>query len=281
MGIVRPRVSIVTISFNQAAFLERAIRSVVEQDYADVEYIVVDPGSTDGSRDIIEKYRSRIAKVIYEKDSGPGNGLNKGFAAATGEIFGYINADDAYLPGAITKAAAAFESRARADVVYGHCYIVDREGQVVRRSRSVPFNLRLYAYGGVVVMQQSTFFRRHAFEKVGGFNEANRTSWDAELLMDMALKGSRLEMVDDYWSIYAIYPGSITATVKYNEQYKADRARMFRAITGRDQERTNKVFFLLARVEKLLRNPVVPLYRIIDKFPARPRVPAVAISSFS
>jgi len=275
-----PRVSIVTISFNQAAFLERAIRSVVEQDYPNVEYIMVDPGSTDGSRDIIEKYRSRIAKVIYEKDSGPANGLNKGFAAASGEIFGYINADDAYLPGALGKGVAALQARPHADVVYGHCYIVDREGRVVRRSRSVPFNLRLYAYGGVVVMQQSTFFRRRAFEKVGGFNETNRTSWDAELLMDMALQGSRLAMVDDYWSVYAIYPGSITATVKYNQHYEADRARMFRTMTGRDQGRTNKLFFVLARVEKLLRNPLVPLYRIIDKSPARPSLPVVGMSSF-
>src|SRR4029077_2212938 len=89
MGKLMPRVSIVTISFNQAPFLERAIRSVLEQDHPDVEYIVVDPGSTDGSREIIEKYRSRIAKVILEPDRGPANGLNKGFAAATGEILGY------------------------------------------------------------------------------------------------------------------------------------------------------------------------------------------------
>jgi glycosyltransferase involved in cell wall biosynthesis len=281
VGDVKPRISIVTISCNQAAFLERAIRSVVEQDYPDVEYIVVDPGSTDGSREIIEKYRSRISKVIFEKDSGPANGLNKGFAAATGEIFGYINADDAYLPGALTKAAAALEARPRADVVYGHCYIVDREGQLVRRSRSVPFNLRLYAYGAVVVMQQSTFFRRKAFEKVGGFKESNRTSWDGELLMDMALQGSQLAMVDEYWSLYAIYQGSITATLKYNQQYGADRARMFRIITGRDMARTNKIFFLMARVEKLLRNPLVPLHRIIDKTPARSRLPTVGVTAFS
>jgi glycosyltransferase involved in cell wall biosynthesis len=219
--------------------------------------------------------------VILDKDTGPANGLNKGFAAASGEIFGYINADDAYLPGALRKAVVALQARPQADVVYGHCYIVDREGRMVRRSRSVPFNLRLYAYGGVVVMQQSTFFRRKAFERAGGFNEANRTSWDAELLMDMALKGSRLEIVDDYWSVYAIYPGSITATVKYNQQYEADRARMFRAITGRDQAQTNKIFFVLARIEKLLRNPLVPVHRIIDKTPARSRLPALAMTALS
>jgi glycosyltransferase involved in cell wall biosynthesis len=274
-----PRVSIVTISFNQAAFLERAIRSVVEQDYPDLEYIVVDPGSTDGSRDIIEKYSSRISKIILDPDSGPANGLNKGFAAATGDLYGYINADDALLPGAITKVVAAMRERPDADVVYAHCYIVDRAGRIVRRSRSVPFNLRLYAYGGVVMMQQSTFLRRQAFERAGGFNEENRTCWDAELFADMALKGSRFAMVDDYWSLYAIYPGSITASVKHNQQYRADRARLFRAITGREYDRTNKVLFSLARIEKWLRNPLVPLYRVIDKSVGGPRLAAVSFLS--
>lgn len=260
-----PRVSIVTISFNQAPFLERAIRSVLEQDYPDVEYIVVDPGSTDGSRDIIERYRSRISKIIFEPDKGPANGLNKGFSAASGDILGYINSDDAYLPGAITKAVAALQARPRADVIYAHSYIVDASGQIIRRSRSVPFNLRLYAYGGVVVMQQSTFFRRQAFESAGGFNESNRTSWDGELLVQMALRGSQFALVDDYWSLFAIYPGSITASVKHNQEYQKDDARMFRAITGRDYGRADKLLSSLARVEKWFRNPRVPVYRIIDK----------------
>ena len=276
---MKPRVSIVTISFNQAAFLERAIRSVLGQDYSDVEYIVVDPGSTDGSRGIIEQYRPRISKIILEPDSGPANGLNKGFAAATGEIFGYINADDAYLPGAIKKAVSAFQATPYADVTYGHSYIVDRSGRIVRRSRSVPFNLRLYAYGGVVVMQQSTFLRRHAFEKAGGFNEKNRTSWDGELLVDLALTGSRFAMVDDYWSLFAIYPGSITGSVNHNQQYRADRARMFHAITGREYHRTNRVLFSLARIEKWLRNPLVPLYRVVDKSIGGPRLPAMQLLS--
>jgi glycosyltransferase involved in cell wall biosynthesis len=260
-----PRVSIVTISFNQGRLLERAIRSVLEQDYQDIEYIVVDPGSTDGSRDIIERYRQQISKVILEPDKGPANGLNKGFAAASGEIFGYINADDAYLPGAITKAVAAFHARPDSDVVYAHSYIVNSSGEFVRRSRSIPFDLRLYAYGGVVVMQQSTFFRRQAFETVGGFNEINRTSWDSELLVDCARSGSKFTLIDDYWSLFAIYPGSITASAKYNQQYLNDQARIFRAITGREYGRGDKFLSGLARVEKWFRNPLVPLYRIMDK----------------
>ena len=261
-----PRVSIVTISFNQAKFLERAIRSVVEQDYPDIEYIVVDPGSTDGSRDIIERYRSRITKVILEPDNGPSDGLNKGFAAATGEILGYINADDAYLPGAIGKAVAAFEARPRADVIYGHSYIIDGDGNVVRRSRSVPFDLRLYAYGGVIVMQQSTFFRSRAFAKAGGFNESNRISWDGELLVDLARTGSQFALIDEYWSAFALYPGSISSSVKRNQLYKSNQARLFQAITQREFDQTSKILFSLARIEKWLRNPRIPIYRVIDKF---------------
>ena len=267
-----PRVSIVTISFNQGKFLERAIRSVLEQDYQDIEYIVVDPGSTDGSHDIIERYRSRISKVILEPDKGPADGLNKGFAAATGDIFGYINADDAYLPGAIRKAVAAFQSRRDADVIYGHSYIVDASGKVVRRSRSVSFDLRLYAYGGVVVMQQSTFVRRQAFENTGGFNTSNRSSWDGELLVDLARNGGKFAMVDDYWSLFAIYPGSITASVKTNQQYLNDHARMFRAITGLEFDRVSKARFYLARIEKWFRNPLVPIHRFIDKSFGGPRL---------
>jgi glycosyltransferase involved in cell wall biosynthesis len=108
--MTQPKVSIVTISYNQCAFLERAIQSVLAQNYPEVEYIVVDPGSTDGSRDIIERYRSRISKLILEPDKGPVDGLNKGFSVATGEIYGYLNADDEFLPGAIDKAMRAFAS---------------------------------------------------------------------------------------------------------------------------------------------------------------------------
>ena len=270
------RVSIVTISFNQAAFLERAIRSVLEQDYPDLEYIVVDPGSTDGSRDIIERYRSRISKVIFEPDTGPANGLNNGFAAASGEIFGYINADDAFLPGAVSKAVAAFQKRPQADVVYAHSYIIDRAGRVVRRSRSIPFTMRGFAYGSVLVMQQSTFFRRAAFDRVGGFNESARCSWDAELLVDMALSGSRLDLVNDYWSVFAIYPDSITGSGRLQQECRIDRARMFRKITGREIDQASKILFALARVEKWLLNPVVPLHRVIDKFIGGPKLSAIS-----
>ncbi len=113
-------VSIVTISFNPAEFVERTILSVLAQDYPDIEYIVVDPGSTDGSREIIERYRPRISKIILRPDHGAADGLNGGFAEATGEIFGFLNSDDMLLPGAVSSAVAFLEKHKEIDVVSGH-----------------------------------------------------------------------------------------------------------------------------------------------------------------
>ena len=114
-----------TISYNQGQYLERAIQSVLSQTYDNIEYILVDAGSTDESLSIIDRYRKRISSVICEPDDGPANGLNKGFSHADGDIFGYINADDYYLPDAIEKTVKFFNDHPDADIVSGHCYIVN------------------------------------------------------------------------------------------------------------------------------------------------------------
>ena len=141
------KITIVTISYNQAHFIEQAIRSVIEQEGVPLEYIVVDPGSTDGSREIIERYRDRLATVIFERDRGPADGLNKGFAAATGDIFGFLNSDDYLLPGSLAKIRSYFQDHRGIDVVSGHGLIVDGLGKVLRRNYSDRFSARMEALG--------------------------------------------------------------------------------------------------------------------------------------
>src|SRR5688572_21687448 len=141
------KVSIVTISFNQVRFLEQAICSVLEQDYPNIEYIVVDPGSTDGSREIIEKYRSRLARVIFEPDLGPADGLNKGFSLASGDILGYINSDDYYLPAAVTKIVRYFQKHPDVDVVSGNAQITDANNHILRHTYSDKYSVLGDAYG--------------------------------------------------------------------------------------------------------------------------------------
>ncbi|MCE7030850.1 glycosyltransferase family 2 protein [Jiella avicenniae] len=227
--------SIVTISFNQREFLERAIRSVISQSGVDIEYIVVDPGSTDGSRELIESYRNQISKIVFEPDAGPADGLNKGFAHATGDWFGYINSDDFFLNGALAQASEAIARNPTADCIYGDGYITDADGRPRRRVISKPFDAWSFVWGRSLVLQQSTFIRADGFREVGGFNIDNRTSWDAELLLDMSLSGKTLKHVPGLWSAFAIHEGSITGSQRHSALSKLNHERMFRKVTGRDR----------------------------------------------
>lgn len=258
------KISIVTISFNQAAYLETAIRSVLEQDHRDLEYIVVDPGSTDGSRDIIERYRHRLAAVVLDADDGPARGLNNGFARATGEVFAYVNADDALLPGAAAEAAAAFEQHPEADVIYGHGHLVDEHGKFLRRLRSAPFNMRRALHGAGVVVQQATFFRRDAFRDIGGFNVENHSCWDYELLIDLALARKVFLRVDRYWGVFRLYPDSITGSGRYADDIARQDARIFRKATGHPPGSLTRLGNVVARLEKWLLDPRSLLISAVD-----------------
>ena len=252
------KVSLVTISFNQALYLEQALRSVLDQDYPELEYIVVDPGSTDGSREIIERYRDRITRVVFEPDRGPSDGLNKGFAAAGGEIFGYLNSDDLLLPGTLARVAHAFRQHPKADLIYGHGYVIDRAGQIVRRCRSDRFNLRRSAYGNSIIMQQAAFWRRHAFEAVGGFNARNRLSWDGEFWIDLALAGKHFQRVDEYWASFRIHDESITHNFhigKTDTPFGREQRRVLEKALRRPRNAGDGLQAAMTRVEKWLVDP--------------------------
>jgi glycosyltransferase involved in cell wall biosynthesis len=270
------KISIVTLSYNQGRFLETAICSVLDQGYPDLDYILVDPGSTDGSRAIIERYRQKLGRVIFEPDDGPADGLNRGFGAAEGEIFGFVNADDLLLPGSLDAVAAAFARAPEADLVYGHGYLIDAAGERIRRMYSDRFSLWGYLHEGVVLVQQSTFFRASAFKEVGGFNPENRSCWDGELWLDLALAGKRFHPVPDFWSGYRVYPGSITGSIaaagEQRSAYRRDRGRMFEKATGRPPGGlADRGRWLAARVAKWVGNPAALAWRIASLFSARSR----------
>jgi glycosyltransferase involved in cell wall biosynthesis len=274
------KISLVTLSYNQGRFLESALRSVVEQQGVDLDYIVVDPGSGDDSRSIIERYRNQLSDVVFERDDGPADGLNRGFTKATGDIYGFLNADDVLQPGALAKVAQAFEQNPEADVISGNGHIIDEQGLPIRRLYSDRFSLWGYVYGGVVLLQQSTFFRAGAFEQVGGFNVANRTCWDGELWLDMALIGKRFQRVNDFWSGFRVYDGSITSDIRSNtarrRAYLQDRRRMFMKARGRlPGGLRDKGQRIAARVVKWASNPVALSVRLASFLSPRVRRTAV------
>ncbi len=272
------KISIVTISFNQCQFLKQCMDSVISQRDGlanigvELEYIVVDPGSTDGSRELIETYENQIIK-LFEKDNGPTDGLNNGFRVATGEVFGYINSDDAYLPGALVKVVKEFKAYASTDVVCGHGYIVDQYGEVLRRFYSDKCTPWRYVHSGSVIMQQSTFFRRSAFEDVNGFNLSNPIWWDGELMLDFAMMGKKITVVNDFWSVFTMHEGTISSqrgkkterAIKLDIERKQTHARLYRKATGNDINKWTTFYMVLARLQKWILQPEGTFWMLIDK----------------
>ncbi len=247
--------SVVTISFNQRQYLEEAITSVLDQDYPAIEYIVVDPGSTDGSRELIADYSSRLSGVVLEPDKGAADGLNKGFARATGDVFGFLNSDDVLLPGAMRSVAKAFEQHPDCDIVMGSGFTIDAHGARIRRIRAGGFTLDRYFYGGATWLQQATFFRRAAFAAVGGFNVNNRSCWDGELLVDMIRQGAKVRYLNQDLALFRIHAQSITGSRRHREMMKADADRMFSLSSGRRWTVLDAMRVYLFRIERILTHP--------------------------
>jgi glycosyltransferase involved in cell wall biosynthesis len=162
-----PLVSIITPSFNQGQFLEASIRSVLEQDYPNMEYIVVDGGSKDNSVEIIKKYQEHITWWVSEKDRGHADALNKGFSRATGEILAWLNSDDIYFPNTVSEAIAVLQSRPEVGMVYGDADLIDDSGETVGQFGSKQTSYRQMLQGSVHIPQATTFFRANVWHRVG------------------------------------------------------------------------------------------------------------------
>lgn len=258
------RVSIVTSSFNQAEFLPHCIESVLDQDYPDVEYIVVDAGSSDGSRDIIRRYAKYIDTVLMEPDRGHSDGMNKGFRAATGDLFNCTNSDDAFLPGAVSSAVRAALTRPSADVLWGNGYCMDREGRVTRRFISNRWNSWRFVRSGLAVMHQATFYRRAAFWQVGGFRVEQGVGNDADLLYRMARAGLRSERVDEYWGLFRIYGDSITGSGRLTSAWEEYRRQRFQEYFSRPRDRRDLLLDRVAYLTKWLGDPYALGLRFAD-----------------
>jgi len=180
-----PLVSIVTPSFNQAKYIEQTLLSVLNQDYPNIEYIVIDGGSSDGSQTVIERYADRLAYWVTEPDRGHPDAVNKGFARATGEILAFINSDDLYMAGAVSEAVAALNQHPEVGMVYGDGLLVDSEGQLLDPHYYRTLSL-LDLLCNEVLLQPTVFMRREILEQVGGLEEAYPLVFDHVLWIRFA-----------------------------------------------------------------------------------------------
>lgn len=177
------KVSIVMPSYNQVAFIEAAIESVLNQDYENIELIVVDGGSTDGTVGVLEHYRSRIAHCVSEPDQGQSDALNKGFALASGSIYGWLNSDDLYAPNAVATAVAELHNRPGKSVVFGDWLEIDEHGKTLQRQYAFDFSLPHLIYEGFHINAQSMFWRADAHARFGGFAVDLHRTMDYQLIL--------------------------------------------------------------------------------------------------
>ncbi len=208
-----PRISVVTPSYNQAQYLEETIRSVLMQGYPDLEYIIIDGGSSDNSPEIILKYSPWLAYWTSEEDRGQSHAINEGLSRATGEIFAYLNSDDVYMPGTLEKVSRYFLAHPDADVLYGDCMIIDENSAELGIWHSRDFDIcselcRNFIY------QPTLFMRRPVFEKTGAFNE------DLHYVMDI-----------DYWYRVSLdhrfsYLRDVLASFRISKETKSGGSRL-------------------------------------------------------
>ena len=178
-----PKFSVVIPSYNQGEFLERTLLSIINQDYANFEIIIIDGGSTDGTLSIIRQYEDYISYWVSEPDAGQTAALNKGFKFANGDIYAWQNSDDIYLPGAFREAANIFVSQPYIQVCYGNWYTIDEEDQVVDVHYALKPRKPKSPYENIDAYNQTMFWRREVHERFGLFDEALFQKMDTDMII--------------------------------------------------------------------------------------------------
>lgn len=207
-----PKISIVTPSYNQGAFIEETIRSVLLQNYPNLEYVVIDGGSTDASVEIIRKYERWISFWVSEKDNGQSEAINKGIEKTGGTILNWINSDDYYLPEAFQKIATNFIQSPYIDVLCGTEYLLSENGDLEVTPGTTVLNTVYDTILKAHIDQPPTFFKRTFFESIGGISNDLSYTMDAEFWLRYLIKfgQNRIKKINDALTVFRLHENSKT-----------------------------------------------------------------------
>ena len=216
---VYPKITIVTPSFNQAVFLERTILSVLNQNYPNLEYIIIDGGSKDGSVEIIKKYEKYLSYWVREPDQGQADAINKGFRMATGGLVAWQNSDDIYLPNVFLNLANTYKKKPDYDVYFGNVYLIDENDKIIREMRFHPFSVYHLIYYGWNLSSQAVFWKRKVFD-VAGYLQNLNVSFDWEWFIRLGMKNLKFYFIHEFLGAYRIHENSKLSLIKNREDIK-------------------------------------------------------------
>lgn len=214
---VLPSISLVTCSYQQAPFLEATLQSVLDQGYPQLEYIVVDGNSTDGSVDILRRYEPLLDCCISEPDEGQTDALIKGFNRANGDIMGWLCSDDLLLPGALEAVGDFFARHPDVMAVYGDALWIDERGTLLRPKKEIPFNRFIFLYDHNYIPQPSMFWRRSLYSAVGGLNRHFNLAMDGDLWDRFSRRGA-IAHLPRYLSCMRFYAAQKTRALRPKAQ---------------------------------------------------------------
>lgn len=208
-----PKLTIITPSYNQADYLERTILSVLNQNYPNLEYIIVDGGSTDHSVEVIKKYESYLTYWVSEKDRGQVHAINKALAKATGDWISFQNSDDVYFAGTFERFGKAATEQP-ADILYGDLFMITPDDEVTEILKTTSYSLTCQILEGMQIHNQSLFFKRALVEKYGGFDESYRFAFDYEFITRYTMHDStRIRKVEGLGGALRVHPDAKSSTI--------------------------------------------------------------------
>ncbi|HPH06122.1 MAG TPA: glycosyltransferase family 2 protein [Methylotenera sp.] len=213
MKIELPTISLVTCSYQQGHFIDATLRSVLNQQYSALQYIVIDGGSTDESVAVIKQHASSLNYWVSEKDNGQTDALKKGFAHTTGEIQGWLCSDDILLPNALQLVGEFFRDNPNVGAVYGDALWIDADGKPLRAKREMGFNQFVFLHDHNYIPQPSMFWRKSLFDAVGGLDESFDLAMDSDLWARFSQK-TTIAHIPQYLSCMRFYPEQKTRSMK-------------------------------------------------------------------